>query len=572
MTTKPLRSSALASDPASPGLPRRAFLRMGGAAMITFPLVAACGDDGATASGGTTDGGTTDGGTSTTTGSGTTTGSSSGSSTTGSGTTGSSTSSSSTDPGTTDPTSSTTGSTTDDPSTTSSTTSSTTGDDTGMEVAFDPEAIPENTTLFPAALMGGEMKPESFHIATYVDDGQPQTLRVWRPSQTAGNVVLVAEKTVTPDVDGFVKDSVDGLAPGTWYSYALFSGPADAFTGRSIISEVRTALAPGVLEPLTIAITSCNGEGYNPQSGSGPDANKWSLDVVADEYYDMFIHLGDQVYHDTIWSQGGTRPDYLAGWLYHLRSDSYRLAYSRAGMYATWDDHEVSDNSDVQPWSLSSGDQTKLDNAIDTFFTVMPVDPVGGIDGVEKRLWRSFRWGDTAEIIVLDCRYERTGAGNGGGKYISDAQMAFLKDRLQNSPCRFKVVMTSVPITNMPFIWDVAGGDRWEGYAASRNELKDFINANDLPGIWMIGGDFHVNFVSRIEPMGNDRWSGIREIAVTGGNTNPLGATLTGGQYVFGNGSPQGCLLTFDPMTDTVTVRYLNEDGSEAFTAELTEG
>lgn len=459
----------------------------------------------------------------------------------------------------------TTGASTTGASTTgdSTTENSTTGDSTtggaelcaeGSAIAFDPEAVAFDPVLFPCAVTAGEMRPTAVMFAVLIADGAPKTLRVWRPSEVAGEVLLVHESLVMPNAGGFMKVTALGLCPGTWYSYGVFAGEPDSFTARSLIGEVRTAIADDTLEPLTLALAACNGSSL-----------VWpAMTVTADEYYDMLIHLGDMAYNDGAESLA----EYRASWRSYLGAEGYKLALGRAGMYVTWDDHEIDDNSNFDRETMDPQELARRQNAMDAFFEALPVDA----EGPDYRLWRSFRWGLTAEIIVLDCRYERRPSQD---QYISPAQMAFLADRLKNSPCHFKVVMNSVPITNMPLAWDVAANDRWEGYPGQRDQVLDLIDAHAIKNVWFLSGDFHVCFVSRLEPTGTQLSHRTREIAVTSGNQNPIPEFLTQldpPQFDYGVHKPRGVIITFDPEADTVQVRFLDPlTGEDLYNETLTQ-
>ncbi len=544
------------------GIVRREFLRLAGAAVVVpAALQAACGDDvlgtesdGASGSDttGDSDAGTT--GSDTTAGPGGTGTGSSGSSTGDDATGGSS------DGGTGG---SSDGTTEDSVGETTTTGEETTGEETtggnneecdGEVIAFDPEAVPEDLTTFPVAVMAGAMRTDSALLTTFIDSGEAKILRVWRPAEGDGEIELIQELEVSA-VDGYVQQYVDNLCPGTWYSYAYFTPDGDAFSGRSIIGEFRTAIPDDSLEPLVLAASACNGYGNRP----------WpALQVTADEYYDMFVHLGDMVYAD-----GSTSlADFRQVWRDYLAVEDggqpmgLARAFSRAGMYATLDDHEVDNNFNPENY-----DPQELENAMQAWFEIIPLE---GADE-DYKVWRSYRWGLTAEIIVLDCRTERLPSTQNGpnAQYISPEQLEFLKDRLKNSPCHFKIVLNSVPITNMPFVWDFAANDRWEGYAAQRDEVLNFIADEDIANVWFISGDFHVCFVSYIEPNGAGVVAKTREIAMTGGNTNILGETLGGDQYDYGAGSPRGCLMTFDPVENEVLVRFLDPDNGQDVYAEV---
>lgn len=439
--------------------------------------------------------------------------------------------------------------------------STTTGDtgepeiceDGGVLEAFDPEAITQDDNVFPYALMAGEMMTTSALLAIQIPDAQPKLLRVWRAADEPGMVWLVHEIEVVPNADGYAKLPLDGLCPGTWYQYAYFVGEPGNLTARSLVAELRTAPADDVLEPLTMAITACNG-----------DSLDWpALARTAEEDYDVFIHLGDMAYNDG----STTLEEYRQNWRGYFAAAGYRQCFAKAGLYATWDDHEIDDNSNFDRETMDPAQLLKRQNAMDAYFEALPI----AAEGPKYRLWRSFRWGRTAEIIVLDCRYERRPSQQ---QYISPEQMEFLKDRLLNSPCHFKIIMNSVPITNMPGVWDLAAFDRWEGYPGQRDELLAFIDDNLLTNVWFLSGDFHTCFVARIEPSGGlvaNTW----EIAVTGGNSNPLPQVATGFDsepFDYGVTVPRGCMLTFDPNANTVHVRFIHPDtGEDEYDALLSQ-
>src|SRR5690606_7180432 len=92
-----------------------------------------------------------------------------------------------------------------------------------------------------------------------------------------------------PDAGGYLRVRVDGLCPGQWYRYGFFATAGGEPVARGVLGELRTALADDALEPLTVAISSCNGLGNAP----------WpALQRTSDEYYDVFLHLGDMAYND----------------------------------------------------------------------------------------------------------------------------------------------------------------------------------------------------------------------------------------------------------------------------------
>lgn len=423
----------------------------------------------------------------------------------------------------------------------------------GFEEEFDAEAIPEDAAVFPYAVMAGEMQTESVLLAIQIPDAEPKLLRVWRPVEPKGTVRVIAEIEVVPNADGYAKIPIEGLCPGTWYQYAYFVGEPGDLTARSLIGEFRTAPPEDALEPLYIAISACNGDSFD-----------WpALYRTAEEYYDIFIHLGDMAYNDGAFSL----EEFRDSWRQYMSAEGFRQCFALAGMYATWDDHEIDDNSNFDRETMDPMQLQKRQNALDAYFELLPIEA----EGPDYQLWRSFRWGLTAEIIVLDCRYERRPSL---GEYMSQAQMDWLKQRLAESPCHFKIIMNSVPITNMPTIWDVAASDRWEGFPDSRNELLDFIQDELITNVWFLAGDFHTCFVSRLEENGGLA-ANTYEIAVTGGRTNPIPDFLTGfdgPQFEYGVTVPRGCLLMFDPEANAVNIRFIDpETGEDLYNETLSQ-
>ncbi len=435
------------------------------------------------------------------------------------------------------------------------------GDRDPPRMTLDPQAVRQDDQLFPNANLVGSMKTTSVFMAAHFADLRGKTLLVWKP--TGDGNVPVHEAFLEPDAHGYAQAPVNGLEPGQWYRYAYFSGEPEAFDARSLIGSFRTALPEDSREPVTIAISACNGGRFDPNAPpAGPYAYP-ALETTATQYYDAFIHLGDQAYLDDVFATGGSKGAYLNAWKYYLGSTGMRAAYAQAGMYCTWDDHEVTDNGDVNPWSDDPYDIERIRNGRAAYFRAMPLEPH---PEDPMRLWRSFRWGRTVELILLDSRYERNEPSS--GLYISAEQMEWFKGRLRDSPCHFKVIGNSVPMTDMPFYFDLVNkNDRWEGYAAQRQELLDFIEGEAIENVWFLSGDVHTNFVSKVETSGLGPAGRVREITVTGGNTS---VPVYGSNIQWSRAAPRACLITFFPDGDEVNVRYINpETGEIDYEADL---
>ncbi len=457
-------------------------------------------------------------------------------------------------------------------------------------ISFDPSSITESDSDFPHGIMSGAMTADSALLWTHRVGTGDTILRVYRPGATAGDVVVAYEATVTPDAEGYVRETATGLAPATVYQYVfLVDDGAGGFSARSAIGRVRTAPAADMALTLTFGATTCTGSSGGSYRQEIADMGYPALSMMALEEVDALLHLGDMSYNDNAWTIAETMPvdqtDDIyrsdeVGWGFTLNVQGYRDILSSTGMYLSLDDHEVVDSSLFDPERL---DGAKLAAALDTMVQNTAIQR-----GPSGELWGSYQWGLTAEIIVTDLRTERRPStiGTADPVFISDEQMAFIKDRLMNTTAHFKLVFSSVNITNMPNVgWDAsfAFNDRWEGYGAQREELLDFIVDGGIDDVFFLAGDIHTGFVGRLEPEGTSPYDRMWEITVGPGASgdNPLGSLLEMGilgmndvfpcdQFVFGHGRTQvATFLELDPLADTIRVRFVDALTSEVMFDEV---
>ncbi|MEZ4320032.1 MAG: alkaline phosphatase D family protein [Myxococcota bacterium] len=432
--------------------------------------------------------------------------------------------------------------------------------------AFDPDAVPESVVRFPRTPMAGDVTSTRAVLAFFVADDTAVTLRVW----TGEDVVV--DQTVEPSGDGFHKVMVDDLVPGTSYRYAVFGGAAPSFEDRSLIGQFRTAPAEDALETVRIAILACVGQGnvlpdyYFPEGTPAPTSEPFQWEVFTNKAelgLDALVHLGDQAYLDYVWSlEGGTLERYLHAWgFYH--GGGYRDLYPLAPVYMTWDDHESTDNSQFDPWDMSPADQEKLANAQEAWFKVMPIDATA-----PQSVWRSFRWGQAVELVLLDCRYEL-----GPDTLMTEAQLAWLVERIETSPCRFVCVATPRPFSIITSSTQLSADnqDRWEAYEAQRQRVTDAIDALDARHVVFVAGDIHMNYLGRVTEQGTAVSDQLWEVCVTSGNTNPLATGLSPTQFPFVDARPHFPVLTFDPVAGSVHVAFYAKDGSLDFEQTLTD-
>ena len=330
---------------------------------------------------------------------------------------------------------------------------------------------------------------------------------------------------------------ITGLNADTAYQYAVY----DAVTGkRSLPGRFRTAVDAQGFRRLSFGITSCFG-GNEPWPSAG---------YAADERFDAFFLLGDTVYADGAVSL----EDYREFWRHALSVEGLRALTASTGIVAAWDDHEVGNN-----WSRDSLADGQFEDALQAYRESLPqgTGPGGGI-------WRLLSWGTLADIIVLDCRSERS-----GDQYISVEQIEWLKTTLKNSAARFKLILNSVPINDYSDMFGEAFvQDRWQGYPAQRAEILKFVADNAVPGVLWLAGDVHHAMVCSVDVPGSGgpgeaQW----EVACgPSGSTLNVAAELyndTTGHYPVLFAAYNYVRLGLDPGTGEATITFVGDDGAE---------
>lgn len=420
------------------------------------------------------------------------------------------------------------------------------GSDGGDVVeGFDPAALPQDEDLFPLGVQAGDATSDGVILWTWMDSEDPLRVVVWTRDEE-GAAVVVAEGEAPLAEGGYCHVELTALEAATAYEYCFVRlGGAGEPVGRTAVGRFRTAPDLDALEVVSFGGVSCNFLLFHPFP---------VLSRAGEDELDFFVLGGDTVYADGNVDVG----EYRAVWKEYLAADGYRTLLQSTSTLCTWDDHEVTNNWDpetINPDQLAAATQAYFENL-----------PIRLHPDDSSRVWRSARWGKTLEVFVLDCRSERKPSTRDTpeAQYISPEQMAWLKDGLANSPCLFKLIVNSVPISDMP---SVSVSDRWEGYPAQRTEILDFVN-NEVEGVVWLTGDFHLGAMSEVGAEGSPH-SAQREVFMGPGGQlpNPLWVVLEVGsqkdQFSFVTDKNNYVRFTADPHTDppTLTVEFVDQDG-----------
>ncbi len=409
-------------------------------------------------------------------------------------------------------------------------------------------SIPLSGSEFRRGVMAGDATASRAVVWTRYGGSRELVLRVIETSADGRTIRgLAFEGVVRPDAEGFVHRDVTGLDPGARYRYAFLERSGSRIIGRSRIGRFRAAIADtDARSTLTFGGASCN-----HLNGAPFPAYRHTVDAGLD----FFVHCGDHVYADSATNIAEYRGVYDRYWAVDGLAD----LHASAGLYTTWDDHEVYNNWDAEE-IVRLGRQGRLDAARRVFFEYRPIRRA---DTAPNRIWRSFRWGRVAEVFVLDVRGERRRSRM---EYISEAQLDWLRAGLRASPAVFKFIVTSKPITGrVPISAEASREDYWESFRAQREELLRFVAT--VRGAVFLSGDVHYGAVARVEASGPYR--DIREVYMgPGGSGDAMGSVdcTPGAQYDAIVHRHNFTRLRADPGARRVEVAFIGANGTSVCT------
>ena len=387
---------------------------------------------------------------------------------------------------------------------------------------------------FTQGVASGEPSPDAITLWTRVEDASGNRrveLEIAREGSlepgTAGEGKfkdIVHKDTVRiEDGNPIVKTRVedDDFKPATEYFYRFSTGDESSRVGR-----FRTTPPADSNDPVRIAFFSCQ------EFVSGfYHAHR---DLAGMDDIDIVLCLGDYIYEQEF-DDGGiparrdptgevfTLGEYRAKYNFY-QTDQDLLAMRQAHpLMSIWDDHEVEDNYAAM---LPGGQATRRPNpyrqrqaaGYRTFFEYMPRFPSGDSD---TQIYTSIPLGN-AEVFLLDTRQYRdnqvcapgdsfialpgcppTEYNKPGRTLLGKEQLKWLKDGLESSKARFKVVGTQVMIMSLDQVpGNPLNTDGWDGYGDERRELVDHIDENVDGDVTFITGDIHTFFAGDVTRSG----------------------------------------------------------------------
>ncbi len=304
---------------------------------------------------------------------------------------------------------------------------------------------------------------------------------------------------------------VEGMQPNRfyWYRFTVAGKP-------SPVGRTRTAPAPGESVPtLRFTFASCQ------QYEQGYYAAQRHM---AAEDLNAVLFLGDYIY-DISWGRehvrhhGTGRPTSLREFrdryvLYKADRD-LQAAHAAHPWIVTWDDHEVADDyaNDISPTDADAAQFLKIRAAAyQAFWEHMPLPNAMRPVGSALRLYDRYRFGDLAELFVIDDRQYRSHnachAERIKSRMLTDCaerldpsrtmlgakQEAWLASGLKQASARWNLLAQQTLMAEVDRGKDgthTYWGDGWDGYPIARQKLLDAVAASPVRDTLVLGGDVH---------------------------------------------------------------------------------
>lgn len=311
---------------------------------------------------------------------------------------------------------------------------------------------------------------------------------------------------------GFVRGCVEGLEPGKSYYLGV-----ESKNGQIANRVGRFRTPSSAAHSFSFAGASCSRTGSNELVFDAIRARAEAGEV------DFFVHMGDMHYENIAVNDEK---------VFHQAFDTVfssprqNALWRNLPMLYMWDDHDYGPND-------SDRDSPARQAAIAAYRRRVPSPPLH-LSGDEDAPYFSYIRG-RVRFVFTDVRSERAEKGefpstDPNQVVMADTQRDWFFDELLAAQAADQVVIW---VNTKPWVGTVINGeDHWGGYDAARQEIADFIDANDLNRrIAIFSGDMHA--------LAYDDGSSIN---------NPGGLQVMQSAAMHHNGSSKGGPYTIGPV------------------------
>jgi alkaline phosphatase D len=330
--------------------------------------------------------------------------------------------------------------------------------------------------------------------------------------------------SVNSEADATALISLDELRPATRYYYR--AAVAGKMPGP--IASFVTAPQSDDNAKVTFCFSGDTRDSYKPFT---------VMEAVQAQRPDFFLYLGDTIYAD-INGRARSLEDFWAKYQRNRDDAATQSCFCDTSVYAVWDDHEVVNNYGSNHFLAPIGRKAFLDYW-----------PIRRQRDEAERVYRSFRWGQAAEIFILDARQYRNPAKH---TMLGPEQKEWLLEGIARSSATFKFIATTVPMVG-------GGWDRWDGYPKEREHILSFIKDRKISGVVFLSADLHYAAITKIPRSG-----GLKDITA-GPLAAPLNRITNGTARRFEYFLAENfnfAKITIDPKTDShkALVEFIDQD------------
>jgi alkaline phosphatase D len=386
---------------------------------------------------------------------------------------------------------------------------------TGLAAASLPLARPtfaaSSNALFAHGVASGDPLDDRVVLWTRITSDKDVPVR-WSiaTDERFKNVVNRGEVMALAVHDHTVKVDAGGLEPARTYYYRFTTRGKESPTGKT-----RT-LPRATVSRVRFAVASCANYPFGYFNAYARIASREDIDAV--------LHLGDYYYEYAPGTYGtGTElgrvptpahelvslADYRERHAQYKTDPDLQEAHRVHPWITVWDDHETANNSyrdGAQNHNPEAGEgdwSVRKAAATRAYYEWMPIREQ---PGTRDRTYRSFRYGNLVDLVMLDARlYGRTVAVANGNDVAGLAdptrtilgaeQHAWLADELRQSRARgaaWRVLGNQCMIGQLLDEANViANPDQWDGYPFSRRALLEQLAAEKIPDNVVVTGDIH---------------------------------------------------------------------------------
>ncbi len=347
----------------------------------------------------------------------------------------------------------------------------------------------------------------------------------WRVASDAALARTVRSGTAmtSSDRDFTVKVDVSGLDAGRTYYYAFEAGGERSPVGR-------TKTLPASTDRVQFGVVSCANYPAGYFNVYRMLASRPDLDAV--------VHLGDYLYEfaNGVYGDGTalqrlprpigeayTLQDYRTRYATYRSDPDLQEAHRQHPFIAVWDDHELANNA----WSGGAenhhperGQGEWSARRAGAYRAYMEWMPIREATAAGIRLYRTFRYGTLADLVMLDARGLRdqqveandlVGLTNASRRMLGATQEAWFYDTLRSSQrngTRWRVIGQQTLFSRIrPAGRPAQLPDAWEGYQAERGRVLDFLQRERVGNVAILAGDLHSSWALDVP---KDPWTGYQ--------------------------------------------------------------